>query len=217
MDTVNSIGHQASEELAEIRALFLFDQASTGTAQAIRNATVTIAPTGTPSIIAGGILRVEPVFACLYPQCDGRHPPYRPIRFQGQAGGGGHLLDELMHMQKSWSRAPWPTWTASPRTSGGVRLRPTTCPHLACENAGAFQRHRQRGEQDGELPQLRHQEEVAEVTGWPSLWAARAPPSTGTEAATSRCSTSARSATARPPPRPGGGRRADSRLRARPA
>ena len=68
MDTVNSIGHQASEELAEIRGPFpLFDQSIYRDGRPIRNATVTtIAPTGTLSIIAGVSSGVEPVFAYAY-------------------------------------------------------------------------------------------------------------------------------------------------------
>ena len=68
MDTVNSIGHQASEELAEIRGPFpLFDQSIYRDGRPIRNATVTtIAPTGTLSIIGGCSSGVEPRFALCF-------------------------------------------------------------------------------------------------------------------------------------------------------
>ena len=68
MELVQTIGHQASEELAEIRGPFpLFDQSIYRDGRPIRNATVTtIAPTGTLSIIAGVSSGVEPVFAYAY-------------------------------------------------------------------------------------------------------------------------------------------------------
>ena len=68
MDTVNTIGHQASEQLAETRGAFpLFDQSIYKDGKPLRNATVTtIAPTGTLSIIAGVSSGVEPVFAYAY-------------------------------------------------------------------------------------------------------------------------------------------------------
>ena len=84
MDTVNSIGHQASEELAEIRGPFpLFDQSIYRDGRPIRNATVTtIAPTGTLSIIAGVSSGVEPVFAYAYIRNVMEAPTSsRPIRF----------------------------------------------------------------------------------------------------------------------------------------
>ena len=68
MDTINTIGHQESEKLAESRGAFpLFDQSIYKDGKPIRNATVTtIAPTGTLSIIAGVSSGVEPVFAYAY-------------------------------------------------------------------------------------------------------------------------------------------------------
>ena len=68
MDTVNTIGHQASEELAEVRGAFpLFSESIYKDGRPLRNATVTtIAPTGTLSIIAGVSSGVEPVFAYAY-------------------------------------------------------------------------------------------------------------------------------------------------------
>ena len=68
MDTINTIGHQESERLAESRGAFpLFDQSIYKDGKPIRNATVTtIAPTGTLSIIAGVSSGVEPVFAYAY-------------------------------------------------------------------------------------------------------------------------------------------------------
>ena len=68
MDTVNTIGHQASEELAQVRGPFpLFSESIYRDGKPLRNATVTtIAPTGTLSIIAGVSSGVEPVFAYAY-------------------------------------------------------------------------------------------------------------------------------------------------------
>ena len=68
MDTVNTIGHQASEELAQVRGPFpLFSESIYRDGRPLRNATVTtIAPTGTLSIIAGVSSGVEPVFAYAY-------------------------------------------------------------------------------------------------------------------------------------------------------
>ena len=68
MDTVNTIGHRASEELAEVRGPFpLFSESIYQDGRPLRNATVTtIAPTGTLSIIAGVSSGVEPVFAYAY-------------------------------------------------------------------------------------------------------------------------------------------------------
>lgn len=161
MDTVNSIGHQASEELAEIRGPFpLFDQSIYRDGRPIRNATVTtIAPTGHPVHHRRGILRRGAgVRLRLYPQCDGRHPPYRDQSdSEGQAGGGGHLLRRA-DAQNRGAGLPGPRGRHPGGHPAGVRLRPRRVPHLACENAGRLPAvHRQRGEQDGELPQLRHQ------------------------------------------------------------
>ena len=68
MDTINTIGHEESERLAETRGPFpLFDQSIYKDGKPIRNATVTtIAPTGTLSILAGVSSGVEPVFAYAY-------------------------------------------------------------------------------------------------------------------------------------------------------
>ena len=77
MDTVNTIGHQASEELAQVRGPFpLFSESIYRDGRPLRNATVTtIAPTGTLSIIAGVSSGVEPVFAYAYIRnvMDGTH------------------------------------------------------------------------------------------------------------------------------------------------
>lgn len=75
MDTVNTIGHQESERLAEVRGAFpLFEESIYKDGKPIRNATVTtIAPTGTLSIIGGCSSGVEPLFAlCFRPQRHGR-------------------------------------------------------------------------------------------------------------------------------------------------
>ena len=68
MELVQTIGHQASEDLAAIRGAFpLFGESTYKDGRPLRNATVTtIAPTGTPSIIAGVSSGVEPVFAYAY-------------------------------------------------------------------------------------------------------------------------------------------------------
>lgn len=68
METVNTIGHRASEELAQLRGAFpLFNESIYKDDRPRRNATVTtIAPTGTLSIIAGVSSGVEPVFAYAY-------------------------------------------------------------------------------------------------------------------------------------------------------
>ncbi|WP_300298353.1 vitamin B12-dependent ribonucleotide reductase, partial [uncultured Intestinimonas sp.] len=68
MELVQTIGHRASEELAEVRGPFpLFHESIYKDGKPLRNATVTtIAPTGTLSIIAGVSSGVEPVFAYAY-------------------------------------------------------------------------------------------------------------------------------------------------------
>ena len=68
MELVQTIGHQESQRLAEIRGAFpLFAESVYRDGTPLRNATVTtIAPTGTLSIIAGVSSGVEPVFAYAY-------------------------------------------------------------------------------------------------------------------------------------------------------
>ena len=68
MELVNTIGHEESQALAQVRGAFpLFDESTYRNGKPIRNATVTtIAPTGTLSIIAGVSSGVEPVFAYAY-------------------------------------------------------------------------------------------------------------------------------------------------------
>ena len=68
MELVNTIGHEESQALAQVRGAFpLFGESIYRNGKPIRNATVTtIAPTGTLSIIAGVSSGVEPVFAYAY-------------------------------------------------------------------------------------------------------------------------------------------------------
>ena len=68
MELVNTIGHEESQALAQVRGAFpLFGESTYRNGKPIRNATVTtIAPTGTLSIIAGVSSGVEPVFAYAY-------------------------------------------------------------------------------------------------------------------------------------------------------
>lgn len=68
MQTVNTLGHEASEALAETRGAFpAFMDSVFKDNKPLRNATVTtIAPTGTLSIIASVSSGVEPVFAFAY-------------------------------------------------------------------------------------------------------------------------------------------------------
>ena len=68
MELVQTIGHQASQDLAAVRGAFpLFGESIYKDGKPLRNATVTtIAPTGTLSIIAGVSSGVEPVFAYAY-------------------------------------------------------------------------------------------------------------------------------------------------------
>ena len=68
MELVQTIGHQESQRLAQVRGPFpLFAESVYWDGAPIRNATVTtIAPTGTLSIIAGVSSGVEPVFAYAY-------------------------------------------------------------------------------------------------------------------------------------------------------
>ena len=68
MELVNTIGHEESQALAQVRGAFpLFGESTYRSGKPIRNATVTtIAPTGTLSIIAGVSSGVEPVFAYAY-------------------------------------------------------------------------------------------------------------------------------------------------------
>ena len=161
MDTVNSIGHQASEELAEIRGPFpLFDQSIYRDGRPIRNATVTtIAPTGTLSIIAGVSSGVEPVFAYAYIRnvMDGTHLIETNQILKDRLVEAGIYSDELM--QKIVEQGSLAHVDGIPEDIRRVFVcAHDVSPHLACENAGRLPAvHRQRGEQDGELPQLRHQ------------------------------------------------------------
>ena len=68
MELVQTIGHQESQRLAQVRGPFpLFAESVYREGTPLRNATVTtIAPTGTLSIIAGVSSGVEPVFAYAY-------------------------------------------------------------------------------------------------------------------------------------------------------
>ncbi len=68
MKRVNTVGHKASEKLAEKRGAFpTFSESIYKDGKPLRNATVTtIAPTGTLSIIASVSSGVEPVFAYAY-------------------------------------------------------------------------------------------------------------------------------------------------------
>ena len=68
MELVQTIGHQESQRLAQVRGPFpLFPESVYRDGAPLRNATVTtIAPTGTLSIIAGVSSGVEPVFAYAY-------------------------------------------------------------------------------------------------------------------------------------------------------
>ena len=68
MELVQTIGHQESQRLAQVRGPFpLFAESVYREGKPLRNATVTtIAPTGTLSIIAGVSSGVEPVFAYAY-------------------------------------------------------------------------------------------------------------------------------------------------------
>ena len=68
MELVNTIGHEESQALAQVRGAFpLFSESTYRNGKPLRNATVTtIAPTGTLSIIAGVSSGVEPVFAYAY-------------------------------------------------------------------------------------------------------------------------------------------------------
>ena len=68
MELVQTIGHQESQRLAQVRGPFpLFAESVYRDGAPLRNATVTtIAPTGTLSIIAGVSSGVEPVFAYAY-------------------------------------------------------------------------------------------------------------------------------------------------------
>ena len=97
---VNTIGHQASEELAETRGAFpLFEESIYKDGKPLRNATVTtIAPTGTLSIIAGVSSGVEPVFAYAYIRnvMDGTHLIETNQILKDKLVEAGIYSDELM-------------------------------------------------------------------------------------------------------------------------
>ena len=101
MDTINTIGHQASQELAESRGPFpLFGESIYKDGKPLRNATVTtIAPTGTLSIIAGVSSGVEPVFAYAYIRnvMDGTHLIETNQILKDRLVEAGIYSDELMH------------------------------------------------------------------------------------------------------------------------
>lgn len=77
MKMIHTVGHDASEKLAEQRGAFpLFSESIYKKGKPVRNATVTtIAPTGTLSIIAGVSSGIEPVFAFAFTRnvMDGTH------------------------------------------------------------------------------------------------------------------------------------------------
>ncbi len=101
MELVQTIGHRASEELAEVRGPFpLFGESIYAEGKPIRNATVTtIAPTGTLSIIAGVSSGVEPIFAYAYIRnvMDNTHLIETNQILKDKLIETGLYSDELMH------------------------------------------------------------------------------------------------------------------------
>ena len=100
MELVQTIGHQESQRLAQVRGPFpLFAESVYRDGAPIRNATVTtIAPTGTLSIIAGVSSGVEPVFAYAYIRnvMDGTHLIETNQILKDRLVEAGIYSDELM-------------------------------------------------------------------------------------------------------------------------
>ncbi len=100
MKLVNTVGHQASQELAAVRGAFpLFGESIYKDGTPIRNGTVTtIAPTGTLSIIAGVSSGVEPVFAYAYIRnvMDGTHLVETNHILKDKLTAAGICTDALM-------------------------------------------------------------------------------------------------------------------------
>ena len=101
MELVQTIGHQESQRLAQVRGPFpLFAESVYRDGAPLRNATVTtIAPTGTLSIIAGVSSGVEPVFAYAYIRnvMDGTHLIETNQILKDRLVEAGIYSDELMH------------------------------------------------------------------------------------------------------------------------
>ena len=100
MELVQTIGHQESQRLAQVRGPFpLFAESVYRDGAPLRNATVTtIAPTGTLSIIAGVSSGVEPVFAYAYYRnvMDNTHPLETNQILRDKLTALGLYSDELM-------------------------------------------------------------------------------------------------------------------------
>lgn len=100
MKLVNTVGHEASQELAQARGAFpLFGESIYKDGAPLRNGTVTtIAPTGTLSIIAGVSSGVEPVFAYAYIRnvMDNTHLVETNQILKEKLTAAGICTDELM-------------------------------------------------------------------------------------------------------------------------
>ncbi len=162
MKFINDEGHLASQELAKKRGSFpnykgsIFDKKG---APPMRNATVTtIAPTGTISIIANASSGVEPLFAVSYIRTvmDKNVMVEVNPMFEKIAKERGFYSEELMKkIAEHGTVADIPEVPADVRDGlcHGPRHHPQR-PHP--DAVGLPAAHRQRRQQDGQLPQHRH-------------------------------------------------------------
>ena len=108
---------------------------------------------------------MEPVFAYAYIRnvMDGTHLIETNQILKDRLVEAGIYSDELMH--KIVEQAPWPTWTASRRTSGGCSSAPTdVSPIWHVKMQAAFQRYTDNAvSKTVNFPNSATKEEVAEV------------------------------------------------------
>ena len=206
MELVQTIGHQESQRLAQVRGPFpLFAESVYRDGAPLRNATVTtIAPTGTLSIIAGVSSGVEPVFAYAYYRnvMDNTHLIETNQILRDKLTELGLYSDELTRQIIEHGSL------AHVEGIPEAVKRVFVCAHDVSpiwhvKMQAAFQQFTDNAvSKTVNFPTPPPGRRWLRSTVWPTSWAARAPPSTGTAPGTSRCSTSGWTRPSRKPPSP---------------